>query len=229
MIWQVWADFYDRRLTSANKAARQNRLNRNIVKFNRAEKEQLRRIITKARKLTTMCPRLNRTPIKILGVREELENGYPHTHADTIFLPHPKFFKEPEVDQLSIFIHEWIHLYQRKFSIPFHKYLLGIRELRIVGLTSEHPQHEHVRQNPDLNDLIYLDKSTDRYVLPILRKNATNLNEYDLREYDAQNIFKKGHTVSLPENEHPFEWVAYDLTRSILSKTIDREMAAAYF
>lgn len=229
MIWRVWTDFYDRRLTSSNKAARQNRLKRKIVKFNRAEKAQLRRIIAKARKLTTACPRLNRTPIKILGVREELENGYPHTHADTIFLPHPKFFDQPESEQLSILIHEWIHLYQRRFSIPFHKYLMEIRDLRIVGLTSEHPQHQLIRQNPDLNDLIYLDQSDDRYVIPILRKNATDLKEYDLREYDAQNIFKKSVASPSPENEHPFEWVAYDLTRSILSKTVDVDMASTYF
>lgn len=229
MIWNLWADFYDRRLTSANKAARRNQLNRSIVKFSRAEKNQLRRIIAKARQLTTACPRLNRTPIKILGVREELENGYPHTHADTIFLPHPKFFNQPETEQLSILIHEWIHLYQRKFSIPFHKYLMEIRNLRILGLTSEHPQHERIRQNPDLNDLIYMNTSDGTYVLPILHQNAGHLNEYDLRAYDARNLLKNTDASPHPENEHPFEWVAYDLTRSILSKTVDVDMAATYF
>lgn len=228
-MWKIWAEAYDRSLSPQNRAARGNAHRRVMVRFNDAERSHLTSLCERARALVGMCPRLSATPLRLVGVRQELENGYPHTHGDTICLHYPRFFDLAEKDQLSILVHEWIHVYQRFFPIPLHKYLFEVENMRVVGLRTAHPDSETVRRNPDVNDLIYTTLSKGgRYSLLTLREGAQSLTDSEMRHYDEDNRLVQVSKL-VPDNEHPFEWVAYSLTRKIVDNRLDPRIASVYF
>lgn len=176
-----------------------------------------------------MCPRLSATPLRLVGVRQELENGYPHTHGDTICLPYPMFFDLSQREQLSIIVHEWIHVYQRLFPIALHKYLFEVENMRVVGLRSMHPDRDRVRRNPDVNDLIYTTISEGgSYSLLTLQEGAQSLKDSQMTHYDEANRPVKV-SMLVPDKEHPFESVAYSLARKIVDKRLDPTIASRYF
>lgn len=226
MSWQYWADFYDTSLSSLNLQARGG-ARRVLVQFTSKERDRLHELCRRARVKVKGCPRLRGSPLKIIGFKDDFENGYPHTHSDTIFLSCPKFFTIPESEQLSILIHEWIHVYQRKYPIPFHKYLFEVKGLKMVGLISTHPDYLSVRRNPDVNDVIYSSQE-GAFSLPLLQKDAQSLGDVRTGHYESNGV-RSSISPSTPSAEHPFETVAYNLSEAILSGDLDPKIAVRYF
>lgn len=226
MSWWSWADFYDTSLSPLNRKARAG-THRTLVDFTSDQRAVLRDLCIQARSKVLHCPRIRNSPLRIRGVEEAFENGYPHTHSDTIFLPCPKFFEMSSDAQLEVLIHEWIHVYQRMNPIPFHKYLFEVEKFEIVGLTSSHSDFASVRRNPDVNDLIYSNGSGE-FSLPHLDKDARSLKDVRTAIY-GPNRKRRSLIPSNPSTEHPFEKVAYNLSKSLISGTADDRITSRYF
>ena len=224
--WRDWAEFYDKSLSALNRQARSGS-RRVLVEFTSKERGRLRELCLEARAKVKGCDRLRASPLKIIGFGDDFENGYPHTHSDTIFLPCPKFFRMSAREQLGILIHEWIHVYQRRYPIPFHKYLFEVNGLKMVRLTSAHPDFPSVRRNPDVNDVTY-SVEDGKFTLPLLQEEARSLVDVRTGHYGSDGVLARV-SPATPSAEHPFETVAYNLTEALLSENLDPKMAKRYF
>lgn len=145
--------------------------------------------------------------------KHNIENNYPHTHGDTIFLSSSHFFLSAFA-RLKILIHEKIHIYQRYYPIPYNKILKDFFDIQICGFLPYHKDYENVRRNPDNNLLIYADHG--EYILPLFKKNPTQLNDVINKVYESHNLPSK--YKEFPTNEHPNETFAYAVTDMIINK-----------
>ena len=148
-----------------------------------------------------------------------IENNFPHTHTDMIFLP-STFFDYSQKQRVNTLIHEKIHVYQRLFPIPYHKLLFKIFDLRIHSYLPNHEKFSMVRQNPDNNLLIY--KDCNEYTLPILSQQPTSLNYVSFTRFNSNEKTTK--FSKLPFNEHPNETLAYYLTSLIQENLVSQNI-----
>ena len=157
----------------------------------------------------------------IIFVSHELENGFPHTHYDTIFMPLKRFFSLSRHERIKLLIHEKIHIYQRFYPIEFNKMLFNEFDLKVETLISEHEDYEKVRLNPDLNNLIYSDHG--EYYLQHFLENAYSLGDSSKKVYNETT--KNTKYKHLPVNEHPHETFAYYFADLIVNKNkIDKKL-----
>ena len=100
----------------------------------------------------------------------EIENGYPHTHKDTIFLSSQTINDTPKILQY-ILVHEQMHVMQRKKPALFAKLYLEYFPFKSGKLNLESSIVNSMRSNPDTrlvpdNEFIYVndtDTDTDEY------------------------------------------------------------------
>ena len=95
---------------------------KNIINYTEKEKNILRKMIIKCDKKLRIFPKLHKIEWKFAKINNNLEEGLPHTHLDTIFLS-DKFFNNPSIDTL---IHEKIHLYQKNILIKLIAFIILI-------------------------------------------------------------------------------------------------------
>lgn len=129
---------------------------------------------------------------------KEIENGYPHTHGDTIIIP-SDMINNPHVT-ISTLLHEKVHLFQRQY--PLETNILIINFLGFQ-LDSMRYQHQNIRRNPDLNEIVYKD-ANGKVVLPTYLLEAKTLTDIE------------------DHLDHPFEIMAYTIQNMYfpISKTI---------
>jgi hypothetical protein len=215
--------FYNLSLNQKNLEIR-----KNLYKFKTQEyqpsleqKQILNTDIFKANKYLFEYKRILNIPWNFifLNANEFIENNYPHTHADIIFLP-SDFFLEPIYSRVNTLIHEKIHIFQRLFPIPYHKILFNVFKLSVHSYLPKHPKYENIRQNPDNNLLLYKDKQ--EYILPILHDDAVSIADVSFEKFNEN----KHDTVysKLPINEHPNETLAYFLTKNIIDKSVPKNI-----
>lgn len=208
-------NFYHGLLNNNNMNIRKNIISKEFIyHLSKEQNSILQNDIKKANNLLFAYKRLYGIPWKItfLNSEFEIENNFPHTHGNVIFL-FDNYFNKNHDSRVLTLIHEKIHIYQRFFPIPYHKILLDYYKLNINSLLHRHEDFNQVRMNPDLNLLIYDDKGY--YTLPILNENATTLYDTTLRHYGKQlnTTYSK-----LPQNEHPNETLAYHFSEMITQK-----------
>ena len=92
---------------------------KNILEFTNEEKKILINLIKKINMKIKILKSFYETEWKFSRVTNKIDNGFPHTHNDTIYLS-DKFFKNPN---MSVLIHEKIHIYQKKFPTKKEKRL----------------------------------------------------------------------------------------------------------
>lgn len=160
------------------------------------------------------CKRLYRLPWNIIFVDNQLENGYPHTHYDTIFMPINRYFSLSKHERIKLLIHEKFHVYQRYYPIEFNKMLFNEFDLKVETLLKEHKDFENIRMNPDLNNLIYSDQG--EYYLQNFRENAYSLADSTKKVYNETT--KNTKYKQLYPNEHPYETFAYYISDLIVNK-----------
>ena len=141
-----------------------------------------------------------------------IENNYPHTHLDTIYVSQ-LFFALPFSDQLSILIHEKIHIYQRYNPIAYHK-ILQSYDINIHSLASYHPYYKNSRRNPDLNNIIYHQHNS--YNIQVFNINPNSLADSTIKNFPNTH---KGSSPFL-SYEHPNEFIAYTLTEQVLNNNV---------
>lgn len=134
------------------------------------------------------------TPWKFVKVSSNVENGFPHTHNDIIFLPENYLNtlvnnkKTQSITQIyndfgHILVHEKVHVWQRQepeIFMPLYK-LLNFEKIRFTEYSKKWLQ-QNLRTNPDGMDLewIYRDKVGEYYVLGSLwKQNPTSLSDID--------------------------------------------------
>lgn len=211
-------NFYHNFLNNNNMDIRKNIIQKKFIyDISKEQKYILQNDINKVNKLLKIYKRLNTIPWNIifLNKNSEIENNFPHTHGDHIFL-FDNYFNRNEQSRIVLLIHEKIHIYQRFFTIPFHKILLNFYKLNIHSLLYKHPDFDKVRINPDLNLLVYDDNG--HYSLSLINKNATSLYDTSFKYYGQKThntIYSK-----LPENEHPNETLAYYFSDIIANKNL---------
>lgn len=211
--------FYNLSLNQKNRKIR-----KNLYKFETQEyhlsleqKQILNKDILKANKHLFEYKRILNIPWNFifLNSNQYIENNYPHTHAEIIYLP-SNFFLDPMYSRVNTLIHEKIHIFQRLFPIPYHKILFNVYKLSVDSYLPKHPKYENIRQNPDNNLLIYKDKQ--EYILPILYDDAVSIADVSFKKFNEN----KHDTVysKLPINEHPNETLAYYLTNTIIGNRV---------
>lgn len=141
-----------------------------------------------------------------------IENNYPHTHDNVIFLPIDMY-------SLKTFIHEKIHVYQRKNpNIMYNE----VRNINFKMLTKEQEEkwvprdiYERMRHNPDFDRLSIW---KNRYIpLSLFTTQSRNIADTSLMLYDrvkkrlinvdSVSEYLKAFHLS-PQKEHPYEILA---------------------
>lgn len=134
------------------------------------------------------------TPWKFVKVSSRVENGFPHTHNDIIFLPEnylttlvnnnkTQTTSKIYYDLGNIIIHEKVHVWQRQepeIFVPLYK-MLNFEKVKFTGKTKRWLK-KNLRTNPDGMDIewIYMNKDGQYYVLGSLwRNNPTSLSDID--------------------------------------------------
>jgi hypothetical protein len=130
----------------------------------------------------------------IIGVitGKEYEYGLPHTRNFVIIIP--DYIINNKLTLTRILIHEKIHIYQKMF--PEDAYIW----IRNNGFTkhSIRNKNDNIRANPDIDNIIYVDKEERKY-MSIYNELPLTINDV---KYFPINDYKY---------EHPLELMAYTL------------------
>ena len=214
-----YVNHYNNNLNKLNKSLRENLMNspKDFYIPSFSERMTLQWDIFSANKLLKSFKLLYNLPwiIKFLDSHNNIENNYPHTHNDTIFL-NDKFFSFNKKDRLSLLIHEKLHIYQRYHPISYNIILFDILNLKPLQLISTHEDYNRVRMNPDNNNILYGDEG--EYTLPILDDNAKTIRDVKFKKYNVHN--KNTIYANISSNEHPNETTAYYLTECIMNYNV---------
>jgi hypothetical protein len=121
----------------------------------------------------------------------EYEDGLPHTRENIIFLS--KYVLNNDITDLSnILIHEKIHIYQRYNKEKFDDII------KKMGYIISHNNNNKLkRSNPDTNNIIYFDPSTNKEMTCLYRNDKpNNINDVIITDFTV---------------EHPYEQIAYNI------------------
>lgn len=224
-------DHYNRALSSENRAARtslfvaNNSERRCRYSPSRAEWATLNSDVARASALLKPYKRIHSIPWKFVftDTAYDIENNFPHTHANTIFLP-SMYFSMSTQRRVKLLVHEKTHVFQRYYPIPYNKIVLQHLGYAVHGYLPSHPDFARVRANPDTNDIVY---SHDRtYVLPILHARATRLSEVRVVRYSAKTERSAPNRGPGYKAEHPNEALAYYLEEHVPKRTVAPDIAA---
>lgn len=220
-----WIKSYQQRMSPMDRHARTKLYLENksacTVSLNSKQRATLDHDIREANKILRSCTRLSSMAWRFvfLSSKCDIENNFPHTHYDTIFLYLPNYFNLSAYSRVTLLIHEKIHIYQRMYPIPYHNILFKHYNLRVDSMIHRHRDFKRVRINPDTNVLIYKDID-DSYVLPLYNnENATRLRDVENRTYNENNPQKTKYR-SIGKEEHPNEAIAYYLSNLLVTKGV---------
>jgi len=122
----------------------------------------------------------------------EYEDGLPHTRKNIIFLSDKIIPNTISHNFINTLIHEKIHVYQRYNS----KILENV--INKMGFKKTSFKNIKQRSNPDLNNLIYINKNNQK--LSCLYKNNKPSSINDVICLENNNLL-----------EHPYELLAYNI------------------
>jgi hypothetical protein len=180
-----------------------------IYTFSKEEKSVLTDLITTLNNTHLYkYPNIYRIPW-LIAKTKDIENNFPHTLGDIIFLPEA-FFKSPSIETL---LHEKIHIYQRFFPIETRK-LLSTLGFHIYDVQKSIPT---IRTNPDTDDFIYMYQNT------VQAQTYQTDNPKDITESSITLLKGSKQWEGFPEvvkqRDHPYEIMACWLAHAIIRKT----------
>lgn len=174
----------------------------NIILFTEEEKNKLYTLTEKANDKLKLFRNLYNIPWKFARVTNNIDNGLPHTHYDTIFLSN-KFFNNPNI---NILIHEKIHVYQKKYPEKTNKLYKLYNYEKVDKI-----YNGNRRANPDLNDYDY--KFNGKMIYSEYNHEASSLSDIKLVNSNKDSY----------QNEHPDEYFAYSITDKIINKKFNEK------
>lgn len=127
------------------------------------------------------------------------EEGYPHTRNDIIIIPLSLLNNKSNL--INTLIHEKIHVYQKKYPEDINEYLKnnGFTKYKLRNTSNE---TVNTRSNPDMDEWIYKDKNGN-----------IMMAEYYTNPKSIMDV--KTIPIDSSKYEHPFEFMAYDITNNI--------------
>jgi hypothetical protein len=225
---EQYIETYHSRLSPLNLFVRKHLLNykKDFMNLNRQEKETIYSDIQYCSSILRKYNRLSTIPWKLYFFNDitlNIENNYPHTHWDTIFLPYLYFFRLDVDSRRTLLLHEFIHVYQRMYPIPFNKLLVDVFGLKVTDTIDAHVLYDQIRFNPDLNNIIYT-TTKNSYNLQLFQKSPHSLADSSVVRF-GDDTRTQNQNEKTSEYEHPFEQVAYELSNALYennSKIIDK-------
>ena len=152
--------------------------------------------------------KLQRIPWKLVKF-EGVEENFPHTLNDCIFIS-PDFFKESDKKkQIETLIHEKIHVYQRFYTIETSKLLTSLG----FSIWGSHASKDNLRTNPDTDSYIYQYKGTAQAQL------YNTVNPKSIRDSETVVVYGKDPwdvPSSIKQQDHPFEIMACGISQYIM-------------
>ena len=200
----------------------------NILEFNNIDKKLLLWIFDTLKKHTPEHLTFLYNNIKICKYKNDVENGYPHTNGDIIFLT------ESFIDRLLyyfnandekkaiknigfVIIHECVHIWQRqephKFEILYVEYWNFLKAQKIFN--SEELKKKS-RFNPDGIDLKWILHVKDKYIwlLSVYDKHAKDIshvkyigvyvNKIGKNTFEIEKNYKYDTILDIPEFNYLF-------------------------
>lgn len=136
--------------------------------------------------------KLSKLKFNIVFVYDDiLENSFPHTRDNIIFLSTNEFSNKDIIETL---IHEMIHIYQRYYPADM-QYYLDDNNYIFVRYNNK---NDNVRANPDIDNKLY--RLNGRLLIAQYNSNQPNdINDCTNNEF-----------------EHPNEIMAYDISKKLV-------------
>ncbi len=124
------------------------------------------------------------------------EEGFPHTRNDVIILP--LYLLNNKESLVKTLIHEKIHVYQKIYPKDIEEYLIenGFTKYELRN------NFNNTRANPDMDEWIYKNKD-NQIMIAEYNKNASSIMDVNIQPNNTSKY------------EHPFEYMAYDITNNI--------------
>ena len=119
------------------------------------------------------------------------EAGLPHTRHDIIIISKKDVNNFSDEKLIKTFIHEKIHLYQKKYKNDVELYLNEFN-FKKIKLRDE---NDNTRANPDLDNFIYADNNNNQ-LKAVFNNNPSSIEDIKYIPYNNQS------------SEHPFEKMA---------------------
>jgi len=187
---------------------------KNIVPFTDTEKENITQLIESMIKL---LEGKNAKGIYLLKTwkfakyKDIIENGYPHTHGDILFLPqwyvngiNSKSNLNKNMNIIKILIHEKIHILQRLNKVDFNTlYTKYWNFTKVDSIRNIKTISKLIRNNPDVESNNYLFKlNENKYILPvsIFNKDYEDISNLEEVEYVGVYVKKENnrYSISIP-------------------------------
>ena len=149
--------------------------------------------------------------INFAKYENSVENGFPHTHSDTVFLTKSfienliPYFNTNDIEQMIknigvIIIHELVHIWQRRDKKLFYKlFVYYWNFIKVDKIHNNILQHK-IRFNPDGVDTNWVYKFDNNYIVPlsIYSDNAKNIG--NVRCVGAY-LIKNGISFTMPHKD----------------------------
>lgn len=155
---------------------------------NVSEKRVLEFAVAKANAIMHDYPKLANLPWTFLIAPDFIESGFPHTHYETIILPHSHVSRKSIDDLVDTLIHEKVHIYQRLYPCECNILFTRFWNLKIIGKKQTLQLH---RSNPDINMLDYAESG---HLIKCFYKDKHNPTLA---------------SITGDERDHPYEMMAY--------------------
>jgi hypothetical protein len=188
-----------------------------IGTFTQQQKRDLKHLVRQANKCLRPYTQIYNIPWKFASISVKIDNGFPHTQGDVIFLSNTFFNRK---DTLKTLIHEKIHIYQRLYPLQTNEYILNVLNFEIKKIPNE--IQTKVRSNPDLNNILY--GKGDYVYAQIFKDNPTSLYDsfaakintktLEIMPISSNDILPS--YIKVQQIEHPYEIMACHIPNIIL-------------
>lgn len=156
---------------------------------------------------------LQRVPWRIVLFDPSVENGFPHTLGDAIFLP-TTFTEWSKDDQVSTMIHERVHVLQRMHPEAAQAWVRQHGYARVpVEIARKVFDRVPVRANPDVDGHLYAERSTGCAAAQVYASSEP-ASLADSRVAHVMCSAGKPVPTQPPVYEHPYEHMAYAIEKA---------------
>jgi hypothetical protein len=165
---------------------------------------------------------------------ENLENNFPHTHSNMIFLP--KFMLKNKLDTETL-IHEKVHIYQRFYPNVFHQLYTKYWHFQKRNIKNIYLIDNISRSNPDGidNNWVFTYKNINIILISLFNDNprslgdVTNYGVYldkdfniktplNIKKLNDIKVFKHFFGTMYTHNYHPNELSADIISKHVLNE-----------
>lgn len=158
---------------------------------------------------TNLYPKLHRIPWKFVKFNG-IENDFPHTLGDIIFLP-GSFFNDNKDKQTETLIHEKIHVFQRLYPIETSMLITRLG----YEIWDTQKKYKNIRTNPDTDNFIYIYTKTGTAQAQIYNNDTPNsITDSHVERLTGDIPWEVPECIKQPD--HPYEIMACGIANYII-------------